>query len=77
MHIDKLVPAVIAALAVACLLFVGRAHGNEGYVPAVAASNQQVDSDGEPVDGLSPKAIDNIVKEHNVFRAREHVPPLT
>ncbi|XP_051209166.1 uncharacterized protein [Lolium perenne] len=39
--------------------------------------NKQVDDDGEPVDGLSPKAIDNILKEHNAFRAQEGERPLT
>uniref|UniRef100_A0ACD5ZXN0 Uncharacterized protein n=1 Tax=Avena sativa TaxID=4498 RepID=A0ACD5ZXN0_AVESA len=39
MHAEKLVPAVIAAVAVVCLLFAGRAHGGDGYVP-VAASQQ-------------------------------------
>ncbi|KAM3253541.1 hypothetical protein ACQJBY_047555 [Aegilops geniculata] len=44
---------------------------------AGGGANKQVDDDGEPVDGLSPKAIENILKEHNAFRAKEHVPPLT
>uniref|UniRef100_A0A8R7QAK9 SCP domain-containing protein n=1 Tax=Triticum urartu TaxID=4572 RepID=A0A8R7QAK9_TRIUA len=44
---------------------------------AGGAANKQLDDDGEPVDGLSPKAIENILKEHNAFRAKEHVPPLT
>jgi len=47
-----------------------------GYA-AGGGANKQVDDDGEPVDGLSPKAIANILKEHNAFRAKEHVPPLT
>jgi uncharacterized protein YkwD len=31
----------------------------------------------EPLNGLNEKAINDIIKEHNVFRAKEHVPPLT
>ena len=46
------------------------------YSGGGGGDNKQVDDDGEPVDGLSPKAIANIVSEHNVFRAKEHVPPL-
>ncbi|XP_062204513.1 pathogenesis-related protein PR-1 type-like [Phragmites australis] len=34
------------------------------------------ESPDEPTDGLNEKAINDIVKEHNVFRAKEHVPPL-
>lgn len=30
----------------------------------------------DPTDGLNTKAINDIVKEHNVFRARERVPPI-
>lgn len=44
---------------------------------ASGGASKQVDDDGEPVNGLSPKAIENILKEHNAFRAKEHVPPLT
>ncbi|CAL4890690.1 unnamed protein product [Urochloa decumbens] len=36
-----------------------------------------LDPAGEPEYGLNQKAIDDILKEHNVFRAKEHVPPLT
>ncbi|KAJ1266621.1 hypothetical protein BS78_08G166600 [Paspalum vaginatum] len=35
-----------------------------------------MDPAGEPEYGLNQKAIDDILREHNVFRAREHVPPL-
>ncbi|CAL4897439.1 unnamed protein product [Urochloa decumbens] len=52
--------------------------------PAVAASGSNggngkygLDPAGEPEYGLNQKAIDDILKEHNVFRAKEHVPPLT
>jgi hypothetical protein len=31
----------------------------------------------EPLNGLNEKAINDIIKEHNLFRAKEHVPPLT
>jgi uncharacterized protein YkwD len=31
----------------------------------------------EPLNGLNEKAINDIIKEHNVFRAKEHVLPLT
>ncbi|KAL5225208.1 hypothetical protein ABZP36_011847 [Zizania latifolia] len=53
--------------------------------PAVSSSNEPSDQsqgDGggqassEPANGLNEKAINDIVKEHNVFRAREHVPPI-
>ncbi|XP_062201785.1 pathogenesis-related protein 1-like [Phragmites australis] len=30
----------------------------------------------EPTTGLNEKAINDIVNEHNIFRAKEHVPPL-
>jgi hypothetical protein len=29
------------------------------------------------LNGLNEKAINDIIKEHNLFRAKEHVPPLT
>ncbi|WVZ91491.1 hypothetical protein U9M48_037655 [Paspalum notatum var. saurae] len=35
-----------------------------------------MDPAGEPEYGLNQKAIDDILREHNVFRAKEHVPPL-
>ncbi|CAN6335234.1 unnamed protein product [Urochloa humidicola] len=53
--------------------------------PAAASSDAGVSSSpsygmdpaGEPEYGLNQKAIEDILKEHNVFRAKEHVPPLT
>jgi hypothetical protein len=47
------------------------------YSGGGGGGDKQVDDDGEPVDGLSPKAIDNILKEHNAFRAQEGERPLT
>jgi uncharacterized protein YkwD len=35
-----------------------------------------LDPAGEPEYGLNQKAIDDILREHNAFRAKEHVPPL-
>ncbi|XP_044949150.1 probable pathogenesis-related protein CaO19.6200 [Hordeum vulgare subsp. vulgare] len=57
--------------------YVPQQQSGGGGSYAGGGGNKQVDDDGEPVDGLSPKAIDNILKEHNAFRAKEHVPPLT
>ncbi|KAL6622355.1 hypothetical protein ACP70R_032234 [Stipagrostis hirtigluma subsp. patula] len=37
---------------------------------------QQSASSSEPENGLNEKSIADIVNEHNVFRAKEHVPPL-
>lgn len=36
MHADQLLPAVVAAVAVACLLIAGRADGLEEYAPSAA-----------------------------------------
>jgi len=47
------------------------------YSAGGGGGSKQVDDDGEPVDGLSPKAIENILKEHNLFRAKEGERPLT
>uniref|UniRef100_A0A8I6Y4E7 Uncharacterized protein n=1 Tax=Hordeum vulgare subsp. vulgare TaxID=112509 RepID=A0A8I6Y4E7_HORVV len=38
MHADQLVPAVVAAVAMVCLLIAGRADGLEEYAPAAAVS---------------------------------------
>ena len=35
-----------------------------------------LDPAGEPENGMNQKAIDDILREHNLFRAKEHVPPL-
>ncbi|KAM3253542.1 hypothetical protein ACQJBY_047556 [Aegilops geniculata] len=40
MHADQLVPAVVAAVAVVCLLIAGRVDGQGEYVPAGAASQE-------------------------------------
>jgi hypothetical protein len=45
----------------------GGGHGGGG-------SSEQ---SSEPLNGLNEKAINDIIKEHNLFRAKEHVPPLT
>nr|TKW29825.1 hypothetical protein SEVIR_3G420800v2 [Setaria viridis] len=42
-----------------------------------AGAGYGLDPAGEPEYGLSQKAIDDILKEHNAFRAKEHVPPLS
>ncbi|KAF8655743.1 hypothetical protein HU200_060900 [Digitaria exilis] len=47
------------------------------YGAGTAAPGYGLDAAGEPEYGLNQKAIDDIVREHNMFRAREHVPPLT
>ncbi|EMS54234.1 hypothetical protein TRIUR3_34792 [Triticum urartu] len=38
MHADQLFPAVVAAVAMACLLIAGRADGLEEYAPSAAVS---------------------------------------
>ncbi|KAF7063009.1 hypothetical protein CFC21_069544 [Triticum aestivum] len=40
MRADQIVPAVVAAVAVVCLLIAGRADGQDEYVPAGAASQE-------------------------------------
>ncbi|KAM3271381.1 hypothetical protein ACQJBY_041899 [Aegilops geniculata] len=40
MHGGQLVPAVVAAVAVVCLLIAGRVDGQDEYVPAGAASKE-------------------------------------
>ncbi|RCV19660.1 hypothetical protein SETIT_3G402800v2 [Setaria italica] len=42
-----------------------------------AGAGYGLDPAGEPEYGLNQKAIDDILKEHNAFRAKEHVPPLS
>ncbi|KAF7056465.1 hypothetical protein CFC21_063866 [Triticum aestivum] len=40
MHADQLVPAVVAAVAVVCLLITGRVDGQDEYAPGGAASQE-------------------------------------
>jgi uncharacterized protein YkwD len=53
--------------------------GGGGYGGATGKASSGgggLDPDGDPEVGLNGKAIEEIVNEHNVFRAKEHVPPL-
>ncbi|TVU48792.1 hypothetical protein EJB05_00067 [Eragrostis curvula] len=34
------------------------------------------EASSEPLNGLNEKAVNDIINEHNVFRAKEHVPPI-
>ncbi|CAN6339230.1 unnamed protein product [Urochloa humidicola] len=53
-------------------------NGNNNNGGGVGSSpSYGLDPAGEPEYGLNQKAIDDILKEHNAFRAKEHVPPLT
>ncbi|RLN27843.1 pathogenesis-related protein PRB1-3-like [Panicum miliaceum] len=44
--------------------------------PSGGGGGYGLDPAGEPENGMNQKAIDDILKEHNLFRAKEHVPPL-
>ncbi|PVH63273.1 hypothetical protein PAHAL_3G509600 [Panicum hallii] len=44
--------------------------------PSSGGGGYGLDPAGEPENGMNQKAIDDILKEHNLFRAKEHVPPL-
>ncbi|KAF0915608.1 hypothetical protein E2562_037463 [Oryza meyeriana var. granulata] len=46
------------------------------YSPATNPSSSNAQASVELKDGLNEKAINDIVKEHNVFRYREKVPPI-
>uniref|UniRef100_A0A0D3HX29 SCP domain-containing protein n=1 Tax=Oryza barthii TaxID=65489 RepID=A0A0D3HX29_9ORYZ len=45
---------------------------NDPYAPATSNTSAAE----EQKDGLNEKAISDIVREHNMFRTREHVPPI-
>jgi hypothetical protein len=45
---------------------------NDPYAPATS----NTPAAEEQKDGLNEKAISDIVREHNMFRTREHVPPI-
>ncbi|CAN6348656.1 unnamed protein product [Urochloa humidicola] len=49
-------------------------NNNAGVSPSPSYG---MDPAGEPEYGLNQKAIEDILKEHNAFRAKEHVPALT
>jgi len=57
-----------------------KAYVNAPEEPSPSSSSESggggLDPAGEPENGMNQKAIDDILKEHNLFRAKEHVPPL-
>uniref|UniRef100_A0ACD5X2H3 Uncharacterized protein n=1 Tax=Avena sativa TaxID=4498 RepID=A0ACD5X2H3_AVESA len=63
MHAEKLVPAVIAAVAVVCLLFAGRAHGQDGYGVPAAASQQMEEPQPNQKYLPQPQANDKYLPE--------------
>uniref|UniRef100_A0A0E0MPZ1 SCP domain-containing protein n=1 Tax=Oryza punctata TaxID=4537 RepID=A0A0E0MPZ1_ORYPU len=49
---------------------------NDPYAPASSNTPAASSTATEQKDGLNEKSISDIVKEHNMFRARENVPPI-
>ncbi|RLN00077.1 pathogenesis-related protein PRB1-3-like [Panicum miliaceum] len=51
-------------------------ESSSSSTPSSGGGGYGLDPAGEPENGMNQKAIDDILKEHNLFRAKEHVPPL-